>query len=77
MDFLKIKETCLYVRDLERARQFYHDRLGLPVISYLSGKHLFLRAGGSVLLLFNPEDSIKRLRRRRISGEANNTSPLK
>jgi len=60
MDFLKIKETCLYVRDLERARQFYHDRLGLPVISYLRGKHLFLRAGGSVLLLFNPEDSIQK-----------------
>lgn len=57
MDFLKIKETCLYVHDLEKAKRFYHERLGLPVISYLSGKHLFLRAGQSVLLLFNPEDS--------------------
>ena len=57
MDFLKIKETCLYVHDLERAKRFYHERLGLPVIHYLSGKHLFLRAGQSVLLLFNPDDS--------------------
>jgi len=57
MEFLKIKETCIYIRDLERARQFYHLKLGLPEISYVPGKHLFLRVGTSVLLLFNPEDS--------------------
>ena len=57
MNIVKIKETCLYVHDLDEARNFYHDVLGLPVISYLPGKHLFLRAGGSVLLCFNPEDS--------------------
>ena len=57
MDISKIKETCLYVHDLEKAKRFYHERLGLPVISYLNDKHLFLRAGQSVLLLFNPDDS--------------------
>lgn len=57
MDFLKIKETCLYVHDLEKARAFYEGTLGLPVISYFRGKHLFLRVGSCVLLLFNPEDS--------------------
>ncbi|HEY5747518.1 MAG TPA: VOC family protein [Chryseolinea sp.] len=57
MNIVKIKETCLYVHDLEEARNFYHDVLGLPVISYLPGKHLFLRAGSSVLLCFNPDDS--------------------
>ena len=57
MKFLKIKETCLYTRDLEKAKDFYHEKLGLPVISYVPGKHLFFRAGGSVLLCFNPEDS--------------------
>ncbi|HEY4652991.1 MAG TPA: VOC family protein [Cyclobacteriaceae bacterium] len=57
MRFLKIKETCLYVRDLERARSYYHDLLELPVIDYLPDKHLFLRVGSSVLLCFNPEDS--------------------
>lgn len=57
MNFLKIKETCLYVNDLEQARIFYGEVLGLPEISYVPGKHLFLRAGESVLLLFNPEDS--------------------
>lgn len=57
MEFLKIKETCLYVNDLEEARKFYSGKLGLKVIGYAPGKHLFLRAGESVLLLFNPEDS--------------------
>lgn len=57
MKYLKIKETCLYIHDLEKAKDFYHELLGLPVISYLAGKHLFLRVGESVLLLFNPEDS--------------------
>jgi len=57
MKILQIKETCLYVHDLERAKHFYHEILELPVINYTSGKHLFLRAGNSVLLLFNPDDS--------------------
>ncbi|MEX2235821.1 MAG: VOC family protein [Cyclobacteriaceae bacterium] len=60
MEFLKIKETCLYIRDLEKAKSFYHELLGLPVISYLDRKHLFLRVGKSVLLLFNSEDSKKK-----------------
>jgi catechol 2,3-dioxygenase-like lactoylglutathione lyase family enzyme len=57
MKYLKIKETCLYIHDLEKAKSFYHELLELPVISYLPEKHLFLRVGESVLLLFNPEDS--------------------
>lgn len=57
MNFLKIKETCLYVTDLQGARKFYEGKLGLEVISYLPGKHIFFKAGSSVLLCFNPEDS--------------------
>jgi catechol 2,3-dioxygenase-like lactoylglutathione lyase family enzyme len=57
IEISKIKETCLYVADLERARLFYHEKLGLPIINYQPEKHLFLRAGESVLLIFNPEDS--------------------
>lgn len=57
MEILKIKETCLYIEDLARAKDFYHDVLELPLIDYQEGKHLFVRAGQSVLLLFNPEDS--------------------
>lgn len=60
MRITKIKETCLYIHDLEKALHFYHETLGLPVINYLKGKHLFLRAGSSVLLCFNPDDSKKK-----------------
>lgn len=57
MRFLKIKETCIYIQNLERARVFYEEVLELPLISYEKDKHIFFKAGTSVLLLFNPEDS--------------------
>lgn len=57
MKFLKIKETCLYLHDLEQAKKFYHEVLELPLISYVPGKHIFFTAGSSVLLCFNPNDS--------------------
>lgn len=57
MKFLKIKETCLYVQNLERTKIFYEDVLELQLISYVKNKHVFFIAGSSVLLIFNPEDS--------------------
>jgi catechol 2,3-dioxygenase-like lactoylglutathione lyase family enzyme len=42
---------------LEQAIKFYHEVLELPIISHANGKHAFFRAGTSVLLCFNPEDS--------------------
>jgi len=57
MKFIKIKETCLYVHNLEQAKNFYHEILELPLISYVPGKHIFFSAGSSVLLCFNPDDS--------------------
>ena len=60
MNFLGIKETCIYSENLEEARNFYHDLLGLPIISYEPDKHIFFRAGASVLLCFNPESSGKK-----------------
>ncbi len=56
-DIKGIKETCLYIHDLEEAREFYHNKLGFSVIHYEPGKHCFFRVGYSVLLCFNPEDS--------------------
>ncbi len=53
----KIKETCLYLNDLEGAKHFYSEKLGFEVISYVPGRHIFFRAGASVLLCFNPADS--------------------
>jgi len=56
-EILKIKETCLYINDLEKAKSFYHVKLGLEIIHYSEEKHIFFRAGSSVLLCFNPDDS--------------------
>lgn len=57
MEFLQIKETCLYVTDLDRTRQFYSGKLGLEIIGEVPGRHIFFRAGSSVLLCFLPEAS--------------------
>ncbi|TRX58375.1 glyoxalase [Fulvivirga sp. M361] len=56
-EVIKIKETCLYIHDLEGARIFYHEKLGFEVISYIAERHIFFRVGASVLLCFNPKDS--------------------
>lgn len=50
-----IKETSLYVADLSITEKFYHERLNFPVISRVEGRHIFFRAGNSLLLCFLPE----------------------
>lgn len=57
MEFKQIKETCIYFNDLSLAKSFYSQILDLPIISEVEGKHIFFRAGTSVLLCFNPDDS--------------------
>jgi catechol-2,3-dioxygenase len=57
MKFTQIKETCICCRNLEIAREFYHVKLGLPIIGYVESKHIFLSAGNSVLLCFKLDDS--------------------
>lgn len=52
MNIRRIKETCIYVSDLEQTKAFYHGLLGLPLISLVQGRHVFFRAGESVLLCF-------------------------
>lgn len=52
LPIVQIKETCLYVTDLENTRAFYQDVLGLPLLSLVPGRHVFFRAGASVLLCF-------------------------
>lgn len=52
MKFTRIKETCIYVTDLQRTKEFYVDKLGLSLISIAAGRHIFFRAGESVLLCF-------------------------
>lgn len=50
-----ILESALYVDDLDATETFYREVLGLPVIVKVAGRHVFLRCGAGVLLLFNAE----------------------
>lgn len=52
MNIARIKETCIYVTDLNRTKDFYANKLELPLISFVEGRHVFFRAGDSVLLCF-------------------------
>jgi catechol 2,3-dioxygenase-like lactoylglutathione lyase family enzyme len=49
-----VLESALYCRDLAAAERFYHDVLGLEVIARQLGRHVFLRCGEGVVLLFDP-----------------------
>lgn len=57
MNIKQVKETCIYVNDLELTRSFYQQVLGLPMIAKKPDRHVFFRAGTSVLLCFKPEAS--------------------
>ncbi|MEJ8804256.1 VOC family protein [Pontibacter sp. H249] len=59
MTIKKIKETCLYVNDLKKCKAFYHNQLGFEVIGEVKDRHIFFRAGESVLLCFIAEASSK------------------
>ncbi|HZN33731.1 MAG TPA: VOC family protein [Pirellulaceae bacterium] len=54
MQLQHILETSLYVDDLARAEHFYVEILGLSLVSRQEGRHVFLRCGQRMLLLFNP-----------------------
>lgn len=59
MEIIKIKETCLYVTDLNKTRAFYEKLLKFKVIGEVPGRHIFFRAGSSVLLCFISEEAKK------------------
>ena len=52
MEINRIKETCLYISDLEKSIQFYHGIMGLKIYSKIRGSHVFFKAGESMLLCF-------------------------
>jgi catechol 2,3-dioxygenase-like lactoylglutathione lyase family enzyme len=60
MKISRIKETCIYVSDLQRTKAFLCRGLGLPVISMVPDRHIFFRAGESVLLCFIAAQTEKR-----------------
>lgn len=49
-----VLESALYCPDLEAAESFYREVLSLEVFARQPGRHVFLRCGGSMVLLFNP-----------------------
>jgi catechol 2,3-dioxygenase-like lactoylglutathione lyase family enzyme len=49
-----VLETALYARDLDAAADFYARVLGLEIESRVEGRHVFLRCGRGMLLVFNP-----------------------
>jgi catechol 2,3-dioxygenase-like lactoylglutathione lyase family enzyme len=57
LKFRKIIETCIYSPDLKLTKDFYMNRLGLDLVSEEEGRHVFLKAGKSMLLIFNPENT--------------------
>jgi len=56
----RILETILYCRDLDGARRFYADMLGLRPISDMRPRSLGFRVSADhVLLIFNPDETPK------------------
>jgi catechol 2,3-dioxygenase-like lactoylglutathione lyase family enzyme len=50
-----VLESSLYCPDLDTAERFYRDVLGLDVVTRQLGRHVFLRCGEGMVLLFNPD----------------------
>ena len=54
MKINKIVETCIYSSDLDGMKKFYVGILGLPPVQEEKDKLIFLQAGKSMLLIFDP-----------------------
>jgi catechol 2,3-dioxygenase-like lactoylglutathione lyase family enzyme len=59
MELTSIKETCLYISDIEKCKNFYHGILNLPVVSAVEDRHIFFKIGDALLLCFIPEATKK------------------
>ena len=55
MSVSEVLESALYVSDLPAAEKFYTEILGLTFFSKLEGRHVFLRCGDRMVLLFDAE----------------------
>jgi non-canonical purine NTP pyrophosphatase (RdgB/HAM1 family) len=50
-----VLETVLYARDIEAAKRFYADILGLRLTRAVDDRFAFFQCGDAMLLIFNPE----------------------
>lgn len=54
MQISGILETCLYAKDLDKAKSFYTTLPGINLVSEEEGRHIFFKCGEGMLLIFNP-----------------------
>ena len=54
-----ILETALYADDLDAAERFFGGLLGLEKVTRIGNRHVFFRCGQGMLLIFNPDESVK------------------
>lgn len=54
-----VLEAALYARDLEAAQSFYAGLMSMEIVLRVPPRHIFFRAGSTVLLVFNPEQTAK------------------
>jgi len=54
MKIKKVVETCIYSSDIESMKNFYAGILGLSIAQEDRHKLIFLKAGKSMLLIFDP-----------------------
>ncbi|MGI9354929.1 MAG: VOC family protein [Rhizobiaceae bacterium] len=54
-----ILETAIYTNDLDAAEAFYGGLLGLEVVTKKENRHVFFRLETSMLLVFNPKETMK------------------
>ncbi len=54
-----ILETALYADDLDAAEDFYGGILALEKVSRAGNRHVFFRCGPGMVLIFNPNETIK------------------
>ena len=55
----EVLETCLYADDLGVAEKFYREVLGLRFVLREEGRHVFLRSGRGMVLLFRAEETLR------------------
>ncbi len=54
-----VLEAALYVEDLDAAEAFYGGIVGLDVMLRHKPRHVFFTAGETVVLVFNPAETVK------------------
>lgn len=54
-----VLEAAVYASDLDAAEAFYGGVLALEKISRVGDRHVFFRVGPGVLLVFNPDETVK------------------